>query len=264
MEADDPALHRHRIRDRRVDLRRRLEPDLHFVAVGVAEEDVGLARREVALADDLGAESIQVVERSPDRAGLDEPKAEVLDPASLPRRGALLLEDQDVPATRSLRLDPTVTAVDLDHPEELAVELERTLRVAHRERDVGEPVGLDHSPILPAVRLSLGGRTAGRPPVAPPASVSVGCRRHQQARRADVDRAFARRDGADGLEFLLAELAGMKAHHVANRFPRDRPARHLRAAGWRRTRTLPRRPVRRMRSCIAKGVAVNVTRVSRR
>src|ERR1700682_4606111 len=59
-----------------------------------------------------------------------------------PRR--VLVEHQNITATRRLRLKETAIVVHLHHSENPSIEVERSFRVFHRQRDMGQAVGFNH------------------------------------------------------------------------------------------------------------------------
>ena len=67
-----------------IDRRRNLEPDLDFVAVGIAEEDVGLAGHELALVADFSAGRDDRLGRSSMSAGSARRKPKCAMPPALP------------------------------------------------------------------------------------------------------------------------------------------------------------------------------------
>ena len=73
-------------------------------------------------------------------AGFGEPEAEVRDAARLSDAAHGPLEHQYVACARRLRLDEVVVAVDRDGAEDGFIESERSLRIAHRQREMREPV----------------------------------------------------------------------------------------------------------------------------
>lgn len=132
----------------RIDRRRQLVPDFDLVAVGVAEEDVRLARNELAVIPDLAARFANRGEGALEVGRSGQPKPEMrdaADPAGLTR---LALEHDHVTAARSLRLDEIVLLVDGHHPKDGFIEAERSSRIANGESDVRQAERLDRSGAL--------------------------------------------------------------------------------------------------------------------
>ena len=102
------------------------------------------ARAELAPAVEGAARGQHLRHRAVDVLGPFQPEPEVREAARAPGRLRVLLERDHVVRTRALHLDAARVAVVLLHAEHRAVELERALRIADREVDVREAVGLDH------------------------------------------------------------------------------------------------------------------------
>src|SRR5207253_725445 len=82
-------------------------------------------------------------------SGVGEPEPKVRDAGRLPhRRAARLLQDQDVAGPRRLQLREARRSIDLHGAEHLLVEPRGAREVAYGERDVRQPVGLDHQRTL--------------------------------------------------------------------------------------------------------------------
>src|SRR5262249_12383602 len=82
--------------------------------------------------------------RSVDVLRILQPEAEVRDAARLPRFLRVPLEDQDVAGAGRLQLDERVASIDLHRTEDTLVEARCPRDVLDRDRDVRQPVGLDH------------------------------------------------------------------------------------------------------------------------
>src|SRR6185369_3694209 len=109
-------------RIRRINRRRRLVPDLDFVAVRVGEEDIGLAGAEFALAQDGATGLFDRLRCGPDVGRIGEAEAEVGDAPGLADPLLAFFEYQHVAAARRLRLDQAGLVVDRDDAEHLLVE----------------------------------------------------------------------------------------------------------------------------------------------
>src|SRR5258705_7328223 len=121
-----------------------LVPDFDLVAVGVGEKNVGLAGTELATMLDLSSSPLDCRCGAIDVASVGQSKSEVLDPTGPTDVLRAFLEHEDVVCPRRLRLEETLLAVDRQHPEDIVVELERSLQIAHGEGEVGQAERFDH------------------------------------------------------------------------------------------------------------------------
>lgn len=81
-------------------------------------------------------------QRSSNVGRATQPKPEMYDASNPARLARLALEDQHVPAARSLGLDEVVLFVDGDDAKDNLVKAQGTLRIADGKRNVREAVRL--------------------------------------------------------------------------------------------------------------------------
>src|SRR4029453_10217366 len=88
---------------RRVDWSRQFVPDLHIVAIWILEEDVWLARNELAVLAHFAARCANGCQSSLDVCSAFQPEAEVSHAAGLTSVPRLALKDEHVAAAPRLR-----------------------------------------------------------------------------------------------------------------------------------------------------------------
>src|SRR4030095_707150 len=113
-----------------------LVPDFHLVAIWIPEEDIWLARHELAVLAHFATCGTNGCQGPFDVCGTFQPEAEVHHTAVLTSVPRLTLEDEHVPAARRLRLNEVALHVDGYDTDHCVVEAERLLRIAYGEGDM--------------------------------------------------------------------------------------------------------------------------------
>jgi hypothetical protein len=136
-------------------LRGELVPNFDFVPIGISKEHVGLSGDELAAVFDLASSALDRGRRLVDVAWVGEAKAEMLDTAGCSDSLCSLFEDQYVVCARSLRLEEMSLSINGNHPEDVVVELERSLEIAYGQREVGQSERFYHRELLRETRVWL-------------------------------------------------------------------------------------------------------------
>src|SRR5712671_4686378 len=119
-------------------IRRQFVPDLHLVPIRIGEEDVRLSGNELAPVLDLSARALDGAHGLVDVARVSQTEPKVLDAAGASYVVGALLQDQNVARSGCLRLDELWLPINGQHPEHVVVELERSLEIAHCQREMGQ------------------------------------------------------------------------------------------------------------------------------
>jgi hypothetical protein len=128
---------------RRIHRSRQFIPHFDFVAVGITEEQIRLARTKLTVAEDLSSGCFHRAERRIDIGRLDQPKTEMSHSSGKASLSWPLFKNEHVARAGCLRLNKAVFLVDRDDPEYFLVEPQRTFGISNRKSDVCQTVCSD-------------------------------------------------------------------------------------------------------------------------
>ena len=109
----------------------KLIPDLDLVPIGVGEEDVRLPGTELTAVLDPSPGALDGRGSPINVAGVGEAEPEVLDPAGETNAVGALFEHEYIARPRRLGLEKMGLSIDGQHSEDIVVELERSVQIAH-------------------------------------------------------------------------------------------------------------------------------------